>query len=105
MWSAEFFGPVCLTVAGGNAETGAIRRFLDKNVGVCAGCSSMRRRALTLRVAFAPTRLSAEYLCAAYDVVMPVVERESSSNKNLDEDATEVTSATAKRDRTRGAKR
>jgi hypothetical protein len=64
----------------------------------------MGRRALTLRVAFAPTRLSAEYLRAAYDVVLPVVEREVSSTERLDDDAVVMKPATAKRDRTRGAK-
>jgi hypothetical protein len=65
----------------------------------------MGRRALALRVAFAPTRLSAEYLRTAYDVVLPVVEREVSSTKGLDEDAVVVKRTTARRDRVRGAKR
>jgi hypothetical protein len=33
------------------------------------------RRGLEIRVAFAPTRLSAEYLRAAYEMVNAVVER------------------------------
>jgi hypothetical protein len=33
------------------------------------------RRTLEIRVAFTPTRLSAEYLRAAYEVVTPTIER------------------------------
>jgi hypothetical protein len=105
VWSAEYFAPACRTVVGGRPERNAVRRFLDKIVGACTGCWPMGRRALTLRVTFAPTRMSAEYLRAAYDVVLPVVEREVRSTKHLDDEAVVVRSATAKRDRTRGAKR
>jgi len=35
----------------------------------------MRRRGIEIRTAFAPTRLSAMYLRAAYEAVSPVVER------------------------------
>jgi hypothetical protein len=34
------------------------------------------RRGLEIRVAFAPTRLSAEHLRAVYEMVTPVVDRE-----------------------------
>lgn len=105
MWSAEFFVPACRMVGAGSPETVAFRRFLDKIVAVCAGCSSMRRRGLTLRVEFAPTRLSVEYLCTAYDVVLPVVEREVSSAERVDADAVVVTTTAGKRNRARGAKR
>jgi hypothetical protein len=33
------------------------------------------RRGLVIRVAFSPTRLSADHLRAAYEVVTPVIER------------------------------
>jgi hypothetical protein len=35
----------------------------------------MRRRGIEIHTAFAPTRLSAMYLRAAYEAVSPVVER------------------------------
>lgn len=48
-------------------------RFLDKRIRACS-VSCMRRR-LEIRVAFAPTRLSAEHLRVAYEVVSAVVDR------------------------------
>ena len=35
----------------------------------------LMRRALEIRVAFSPTRLSEEYLRSAYEVVTPLIER------------------------------
>lgn len=49
-------------------------RFLDKLVRACS-VSLRMRRGLEIRVAFAPTRLSAEHLRAAYEMVSAVVER------------------------------
>ena len=35
----------------------------------------MRRRGMTIRVAFVPTRLSSQHLEGAYEMVVPVAER------------------------------
>jgi hypothetical protein len=50
------------------------RQFLDKPSPVVHLSTPMRRE-MQIRVAFEPTRLSAEYLRRAYEIVLPLVER------------------------------
>lgn len=49
-------------------------RFLDRSAELCWVSSSMRR-GLKIRVAFSPTRLSADHLRTVYEVVTPMIER------------------------------
>jgi hypothetical protein len=64
----------------------------------------MARRDLMLRVAFAPTRLSEEYLRTAYEIAIPVVERAVLPiEPSLETGAIE--SRATKRDRARGGRR
>ena len=49
-------------------------RILDRTAESCWVSSSMRR-GLKIRVAFSPTRLSADHLRAVYEVVTPMIER------------------------------
>jgi hypothetical protein len=60
-----------------------LRRFLDSPDEVCR-VSLVMRRGIKIRVAFLPTRLSAEHLRAAYEVVTPVVERTIIPTNNAD---------------------
>jgi hypothetical protein len=80
-------------------------RFLDSFVGVCWGSFSMARRELTMHVAFAPTRLSAEHLRTAYEIAIPIVERAVSIDESA-RIAVDVDDCRATRgDRVRGRRR
>lgn len=80
-------------------------RFLDLFVGVCWGCFAMARRELTMRVAFAPTRLSAEHLKTAYEIAIPIVERAVSIDESANLTADVDDGRATRRDRVRGGRR
>jgi hypothetical protein len=57
-----------------DAASALFRRFVDLSIELWRVSPPMRRQ-LDMSVAFAPTRLSADHLRVAYDIVMPIVER------------------------------
>jgi hypothetical protein len=65
----------------------------------------MARRELKMRVAFAPTRLSAEHLRTAYEIAIPIVERAVSTDESASVTVDVDDGRAARRDRLRGGKR
>src|SRR5262245_56552949 len=99
-----FFAAACQMGGDGRGRRTRPCRFLDSFVGVCWGCSAMARRELTMRVAFAPTRLSGEHLRTAYEIAIPIVERTVSFDESASVTAGIDDGRAARRDRVQGEK-
>jgi hypothetical protein len=65
----------------------------------------MARRELTMRVAFVPTRLSAEHLRTAYEIAIPIVERAVSIDESVSDTVGVDDGRAPRRDRARGGRR
>jgi hypothetical protein len=65
----------------------------------------MRRRALTIGMAFAPTRLSSLHLRTAYAIVLPEAERAVRSNADGGTECERSADAKAKPEQARSARR
>ena len=74
-------------------------RFLGQFIEIVLGLLGMRRR-FEIRVAFSATRLSAEHLRAAYEVVTPIVRRAIATKQS--EEITDSVAHVVARNRSRG---